>query len=65
MPSLDRIKGSIPPLITPFKGGEVDYETYAKIIEFQIAETIRAAGYPATSIIGRAEAGPPRVTVVR
>jgi 4-hydroxy-tetrahydrodipicolinate synthase len=38
MPSLDRIKGSIPPLITPFKGGEVDYETYAKIIEFQIAE---------------------------
>jgi 4-hydroxy-tetrahydrodipicolinate synthase len=35
---LDRIKGSIPPLITPFRNGEVDYDTYAAIIEFQIAE---------------------------
>jgi 4-hydroxy-tetrahydrodipicolinate synthase len=35
---LDRIKGSIPPLFTPFKNGEVDYDTYARMIEFQIKE---------------------------
>src|SRR3954463_9851801 len=35
---LDRIKGSIPPLFTPFKNGAVDYDTYARMIEFQIAE---------------------------
>jgi 4-hydroxy-tetrahydrodipicolinate synthase len=34
--ALDRIKGSIPPVITPFRDGEVDYETYAKLIEFQV-----------------------------
>ncbi len=33
---LERLKGSIPPLITPFKNGEVDYETYARLVEFQI-----------------------------
>ena len=26
---LDRLKGSIPPLVTPFKNGEVDYDAYA------------------------------------
>jgi 4-hydroxy-tetrahydrodipicolinate synthase len=35
---LDRIKGSIPPLFTPFRNGEVDYGTYAEMIEFQIRE---------------------------
>jgi 4-hydroxy-tetrahydrodipicolinate synthase len=35
---LDRLKGSIPPLITPFKNGEVDYDTYARVVERQIAE---------------------------
>jgi 4-hydroxy-tetrahydrodipicolinate synthase len=34
---LDRIKGSIPPLFTPFRNGAVDYDTYARLIEFQIA----------------------------
>jgi 4-hydroxy-tetrahydrodipicolinate synthase len=34
--SLERIKGSIPPLVTPFHNGEVDYETYARLVEFQI-----------------------------
>jgi 4-hydroxy-tetrahydrodipicolinate synthase len=29
--------GSIPPLITPFRGGEVDYEAYARLVEFQIS----------------------------
>ena len=30
------IRGSIPPVITPFKNGEVDYVTYANLIEYQI-----------------------------
>jgi 4-hydroxy-tetrahydrodipicolinate synthase len=38
MPSaaLDRLKGSIPPLVTPFKGGEVDYDAYARLVAQQI-----------------------------
>ena len=35
---LDRIKGSIPPLITPFRNGEVDYDAYARLVEMQILE---------------------------
>jgi 4-hydroxy-tetrahydrodipicolinate synthase len=35
---LDRLKGSIPPLITPFRNGAVDTETYARLVERQIAE---------------------------
>jgi 4-hydroxy-tetrahydrodipicolinate synthase len=31
------LKGSIPPLVTPFRDGEVDYETYAKLVDFQAA----------------------------
>lgn len=38
MSARDRLRGSIPPLVTPFKNGEVDYDTYAKLIEFQIAQ---------------------------
>ena len=30
------LRGSIPPLITPFKNGEVDYTAYARMVEFQI-----------------------------
>ena len=33
---LDRLKGSIPPLVTPFRGGAVDYDAYAKLVAFQI-----------------------------
>jgi 4-hydroxy-tetrahydrodipicolinate synthase len=33
---LDRIKGSIPPLVTPFRGGAVDYEAYARLVTFAI-----------------------------
>ena len=32
----DSLKGSIPPLITPFRNGEVDYEAYAQLVAFQI-----------------------------
>jgi 4-hydroxy-tetrahydrodipicolinate synthase len=35
---LARLKGSIPPLFTPFRNGEVDYDTYAGLVEFQIRE---------------------------
>ena len=35
---LDRLTGSMPPIITPFKGGDVDYDTYARLVEFQIRE---------------------------
>jgi 4-hydroxy-tetrahydrodipicolinate synthase len=34
--ALDRLKGSIPPLVTPFKAGEVDYDTYGRLVENQI-----------------------------
>jgi 4-hydroxy-tetrahydrodipicolinate synthase len=36
MSAVDRLKGSVPPLATPFKNGDVDYETYAAIIDFHI-----------------------------
>jgi len=29
------LKGSIPPLVTPFKNGAVDYDAYAGLVEFQ------------------------------
>src|SRR5207244_13571122 len=32
------LTGSCPPLVTPFKGGAVDYETYARLVERQVAE---------------------------
>lgn len=32
----DRLKGSIPPLLTPFRNGEVDYDTYARLVQMQI-----------------------------
>ncbi len=34
--NIDSLKGSIPPLITPFRNGEVDYDTYAELVRFQI-----------------------------
>jgi 4-hydroxy-tetrahydrodipicolinate synthase len=35
---ISRLKGSIPPLITPFRNGQVDYDAYAAMVEFQIRE---------------------------
>jgi len=32
----DRLKGSICPLVTPFKNGEVDYDSYARLVAMQI-----------------------------
>ncbi len=34
----DFLRGSYPPLITPFKDGAIDYDAYAKLIDFQIRE---------------------------
>jgi len=34
--TLDKLRGSVPPLITPFKNGNVDYDTYAGLVNFQI-----------------------------
>src|SRR5262245_13365839 len=36
--ALAALRGSIPPLVTPFKRGEVDYDRYAELVEFQIKE---------------------------
>ena len=35
---LSRLRGSIPPLITPFREGKVDNDAYAAMVEFQIQE---------------------------
>jgi 4-hydroxy-tetrahydrodipicolinate synthase len=31
------LHGSFPPLITPFRDGAVDYETFARLVDFQVA----------------------------
>jgi 4-hydroxy-tetrahydrodipicolinate synthase len=36
MVAIERLRGSIPPIVTPFKQGEVDYDTYARLVEFQV-----------------------------
>lgn len=37
MIDITRIRGSMPPIVTPFHNGAVDYETYARLVEFQVA----------------------------
>src|SRR5262245_40859913 len=36
MSPTDRLRGSFPPLAVPFKNGDVDYDTYARIVSFHI-----------------------------
>ncbi|HEY8520309.1 MAG TPA: 4-hydroxy-tetrahydrodipicolinate synthase [Gammaproteobacteria bacterium] len=38
MTGLARLRGSIPPLITPFADGEVDYDAYARLVEHQVQQ---------------------------
>jgi 4-hydroxy-tetrahydrodipicolinate synthase len=38
MSDLERLKGSIPPIVTPIRDNEVDYEAYSGLIEFQVAQ---------------------------
>jgi 4-hydroxy-tetrahydrodipicolinate synthase len=33
-----RLKGSIPPLITPFRNGDVDHDAFAAMVDFQIRQ---------------------------
>ena len=35
---IEQLKGSIPPLITPFRNGEVDLEGYAGLVNFQVEQ---------------------------
>ena len=35
---LEAIRGSIPPIITPLRGDQIDYDAYGKLIERQVAE---------------------------
>jgi 4-hydroxy-tetrahydrodipicolinate synthase len=35
---VDKLRGSIPPLVTPFTGGKVDEQAYARLVEFQITQ---------------------------
>ncbi len=35
---LARLRGSIPPLVTPFHDGEIDYDTFERLLEFHVAE---------------------------
>jgi 4-hydroxy-tetrahydrodipicolinate synthase len=35
---LSRLRGSIPPVVTPFRNGAVDYDAYAGLIEYQLQE---------------------------
>jgi 4-hydroxy-tetrahydrodipicolinate synthase len=35
---LSRLRGSIPPIVTPFRKGVVDYDAYAGLIEYQLAQ---------------------------
>jgi 4-hydroxy-tetrahydrodipicolinate synthase len=38
MMTLDALRGSIPPLVTPFADGAVDYDAYAKLVDYQIEQ---------------------------
>jgi 4-hydroxy-tetrahydrodipicolinate synthase len=38
MSKLERIKGSIPPVVTPIRDGEVDFDAYAGLVEFQASQ---------------------------
>ena len=38
MGNLARLKGSIPPIVTPIKEGSVDYDAYSRLVEFQVNE---------------------------
>ncbi len=38
MTELERLKGSFPPVVTPIHNDKVDYDTYADLVEFQVAQ---------------------------
>jgi 4-hydroxy-tetrahydrodipicolinate synthase len=36
--ALNQLRGSVPPIVTPFKNGAVDYDTYARLVAMQIEQ---------------------------
>lgn len=38
MSKLETIRGSIPPVVTPIRDGKIDYDAYAGLVEYQVAE---------------------------
>ena len=34
--AMDKLRGSIPPLVTPFRNGDVDYDAYERLVAMQI-----------------------------
>ena len=50
--ALDKLHGSIPPLITPFSRGEVDYDAYAKLVTLQIEHEIGVPSGTRAAMIG-------------
>ena len=49
MPQTDVLRGAYCPLIVPFRDGKIDYDTYGKLIERQIAEGTHGLLVNATS----------------
>jgi 4-hydroxy-tetrahydrodipicolinate synthase len=49
MPAADALRGAYCPLIVPFSKGKIDYDTYAELIERQIAEGTHGLLVNATS----------------
>jgi 4-hydroxy-tetrahydrodipicolinate synthase len=49
MPETIGLRGAYCPLIVPFRGGKIDYDTYGKLIERQIAEGTHGLLVNATS----------------
>jgi 4-hydroxy-tetrahydrodipicolinate synthase len=47
--SIDFLKGAFTPLVVPFSNGEVDYDRYAKLIEWQIGQGTHGLLVNATS----------------
>jgi 4-hydroxy-tetrahydrodipicolinate synthase len=38
MSDLEILRGSIPPIVTPIRDGQIDFEAYAGLVEFQVTE---------------------------
>src|SRR5271168_3917828 len=49
MPQNDALRGAYCPLVVPFHNGKIDYDTYVKLIEPQIAEGTHGLLVNATS----------------
>ena len=49
MPKIDALRGAYCPLIVPFRNQKIDYDTYGKLIERQIAEGTHGLLVNATS----------------